>query len=219
LPRARLHLLRASACSADNVAHENLVLFNDALWSGDFNGKGTAGYGQFAHTLFFSWSRDVTCFGYALQLNSALDEGQAVRATVNLYEGKMRVNEREWVFRVDENQWWKTHFRRKRDGTPAADEVVYMYRWLKVRPSHPLAPASLPCPRACAPPMAPRLCSLAAWLRVRARWTRGPARVVGGSETASHSTLRSAPARSKSTASRPRPDSTPLHPADARSCK
>jgi len=111
---------------ADNIAHENLVLMNDAVVEGDFDAQGTSGFGAWKHSLRSTWSRDTTCFGWILLVSASVRDNQEVAAAFNLEAGKLRFNEREWVFRVDDDMWWKTHFE------PSTGEVVYMYRWLRV---------------------------------------------------------------------------------------
>jgi hypothetical protein len=56
---------------------------------------------------------------------------------VDLQRGKMKLNDQEWVFRVDDDEWWKTHWPGKPDGSPESDKIItFMYKWLKVVDKH-----------------------------------------------------------------------------------
>lgn len=94
--------------------------------------QGTSGLGTFHRNLHYGWSRDHSCFGYILQANGAVDTGELF-AEVNLDQGKMKINESEWLFRVTEDEWWKVNF--KPDGIlidfDKDHDFYYSYRMLK----------------------------------------------------------------------------------------
>jgi len=111
---------------SDNVAHENLVLFNDAVVEGEFDASGATGFGAWKHSMRTTWTRDATCFGWILLTAASVRPNQDVVAAFNFGAGKLKLNDREWVFRHTEDEWWKTHFE------PGTSRITYMYRWLRV---------------------------------------------------------------------------------------
>lgn len=117
-----------------NHAHEQLVtIFSDAEFNGTFNKEGTDGLGTWKRPLANSWSRDNTCFGLVLAAAGKIT-GNEVEGFMNMRDGictvKSGVSD-QVIYRISDDEWWKIHYEGK-PGTPKADEINFMYKWIKV---------------------------------------------------------------------------------------
>lgn len=117
----------------DNHAHEELVtIFNDWETIGDINEDGTDGYGRWTRSLKTNWSRDNTCFGYILLMFSKYKGDPQVGGLYNLKDGIITLDPgTQWVFRVNDNEWWKIHHVGQ-IGEAGEKDINFMYQWLKV---------------------------------------------------------------------------------------
>ena len=93
-----------------NHAHEQLVtIFNETTFLGTVDDDGTDGYGRWERSLGTNWSRDNSCFGQILVLNSKAT-GAQVHGLYNLKEGILTLGGGgQWVYRVNDNEWCKFH--------------------------------------------------------------------------------------------------------------
>lgn len=117
-----------------NHAHEELVtIFNETDFIGEYNEDGTEGEGRWERSLKTNWTRDNTCFGQVLVLFSACKkEEPRVGGLYNLKEGILTLDPgHQWVYRVDDNEWWKIHYNGN-IGEEGEQDVIFMYQWLKV---------------------------------------------------------------------------------------
>ncbi|CAE7228323.1 unnamed protein product [Symbiodinium microadriaticum] len=121
----------------DNLAHETLVIFNDAKW---LQSEDNPAIWEFFHDLPQTWFRDPTLFGYILGIAAAwkindskwTEQWQSfVPIVFNFDKGKAYLKNFEWIFRINEDEWQKAAFKVLPDGT-VTDEVGYMYRWRRV---------------------------------------------------------------------------------------
>lgn len=116
-----------------NNAAENLVtIFNDAEFIGDYNEEGSEGFGRWERSLAVNWSRDNALFGQFLTVYAKTKKDPTLGGYYNLKEGILTLEPyNQWIFRVDENQWWKIHYGGA-IGEEGEQDVNYMYKWLKV---------------------------------------------------------------------------------------
>jgi hypothetical protein len=121
-----------------NHAPEELItIFSDANFSGNFNEEGTDGYGQWNRPMLYNWTRDNSILGHGFAVGTTKDN---IIGFMNLKDGKLTTygnasddvgSTRVMIYRVNDDEWWKTHY--KGDlGEEGQDEVVFMYKWLKV---------------------------------------------------------------------------------------
>lgn len=119
-----------------NHAHEQLVpIFSGMEFIGDVSEDGRDGLGRWELPLRTNWSRDNTCFGHVLAIFATIKD-PTIGGFYNLKEGIFTLEGNQWIFRVDDNQWWKIHYAANigEEGATKDDLVKenFMYQWLKV---------------------------------------------------------------------------------------
>lgn len=120
----------------DNVAHEQLMtIFGDADFVGTYNEDGTDGYGMWYRPFRHNWTRENSMFGHVLGVNG--NRGNIkVSGRMNLKDGILTVHTglgdgNQIVYKVNDEEWWKVHYAGN-PGEALQDEIIYMYKWLKV---------------------------------------------------------------------------------------
>lgn len=114
-----------------NQAHENLVtIFSDAEFIGDYNEEQ-----EWKRMGKANYSRDNSIFGYILAVAASI-RGTEIDGRMNLKDGVLTVrgkggNEKQVVYRVNDDEWWKIHYVGD-IGEEGEQDVEYMYKWLKV---------------------------------------------------------------------------------------